>query len=155
VTTYLVFLPRQNWRVQLSYKVSPAITLRNRVELLWYDKNGSNKENGFLTYADLIYKPLQKRYSGNLRLQYFETDGYNSRIYPYENDVLYSFSIPAFYGKGFRYYVNINYDMSKKLSFWLRWAQTIYRDQQSIGSGLDEISGNKKTEVKLEARFIF
>ncbi|MFI5133038.1 MAG: ComEA family DNA-binding protein [Chitinophagales bacterium] len=155
VTNYLVFLPKQDWRVQLSYKISAAITLRNRVELLWYDNNGLDKENGFLTYVDFIYKPLSKRYSGNLRLQYFETDGYNSRLYAFENDVLYSYSIPVLYGKGFRYYVNINYDMSKRLSFWLRWAQTIYSGQNSVGSGLDQITGNKKTEIKVEARFAF
>ena len=40
VTNYLVNLPRQNWRTQISYKINTAIALRNRVEILWYDKNG-------------------------------------------------------------------------------------------------------------------
>jgi hypothetical protein len=155
ITNYLVALPRQNWRLQVSYKLNTAIALRNRVELLWYDNKGVNKENGFLGFFDFIYRPLLKPYSGVLRLQYFETDGYNSRIYAYENDVLYSYSIPAFFDKGFRYYYTLNYDLSKKLSFWVRWAQTIYRDKKRIGSGLDEISGNKRSELKLQARWIF
>ncbi|MEJ7586251.1 MAG: hypothetical protein WKI04_01690 [Ferruginibacter sp.] len=75
--------------------------------------------------------------------------------YAYENDVLYSFSIPVFYEKGYRYYVNVNYDLTKKLSVWLRCAQTIYKVQTEIGSGLDEIAGNKKTEVKLQALYQF
>ncbi len=154
VTNYLVTIPRQSWRTQVSYKLNTALALRSRLELLWYDNKGVNKENGFLTYFDFIYKPLLKPYSGVLRLQYFETDDYNSRIYAYENDVLYSYSIPAFYDKGFRYYANINYDIGKKFSLWLRWAQTIYRERTTVGSGLDEIQGNKKTEVKLQARFI-
>ena len=37
----------------------------------------------------------------------------------YENDVLYGFSIPVFYDKGYRYYVNLNYDVTKRLSLWL------------------------------------
>ena len=155
VTNFLVNLPKQNWRTQVSYKTNPVIALRNRVELVWYDKNGDNPETGFLTFFDVIYKPLMKPFSGVLRLQYFETDGYNSRLYAYENDVLYSYSIPVFYDKGYRYYMTVNYDMSKKVSFWLRLAQTIYRDKKSIGSGLDEIEGDKKTEVKLQARFLF
>ena len=155
VTNYLVALPRQNWRVQLSYKLNPAIAVRNRVELLWYDNNSVNKENGFLSFVDLIYKPLLTPYSGVLRLQYFETDGYNSRIYAYENDVLYSYSIPAFFDKGFRYYLTLNYDLNKRMSLWLRWAQTIYRDIKTIGSGLDEIEGNKRSELKLQVRWIF
>jgi hypothetical protein len=88
-------------------------------------------------------------------LQYFETDGYNSRLYAYENDVLYSFSIPVFYDKGYRYYVNLNYDINKKLSIWLKWAQTVYKGKILIGSGLDEIEGNRKTEIKLQAMYKF
>ena len=154
-TNYLVTIPRQNWRMQVSYKLNQAIALRNRVELLWYDNNGMNKENGFLDFFDFVYRPLLKPFSGIIRLQYFETDLYNSRIYAYENDVLYSYSIPAFFDKGFRYYFTLNYDISKKMSLWLRWAQTIYSDQNSIGSGLDEISGNHKSEIKVQARWLW
>lgn len=154
-TNYIIAVPKQDWRTQISYKVNASVALRNRAELLWYDNNGANKENGFLSFFDIIYKPLLSPYSGVLRLQYFGTGGYNSRIYAYENDVLYSYSIPAFFDKGFRYYLTLNYDASKKFSFWLRWAQTIYRDKQSVGSGLDEINGNKRSELKLQARWIF
>lgn len=155
VTNYLVFLPRQNWRTQLSYKFSTAFTIRNRIELLWYDKNGINRENGFLVYSDFMYRPGQNPFSAVVRLQYFETDGYNSRIYAYENDVLYSYSIPAFFDKGYRYYVTLNYDVNKSLSLWFRWAQTIYSDKKLIGSGLDEIKGNTRSEAKLQIRCLF
>jgi hypothetical protein len=151
-TNYLVRLPRQNWRAQVSYKINGSLALRNRVELLWYDKNGSNRETGFLTYIDIVHKPMLKPFAGTLRLQYFETDDYNSRIYAYENDVLYSYSIPAFFDKGFRYYLTLNYDLNKKTSLWFRVAQTIYRDRNTVGSGLDEIMGNKKTELKIQCR---
>jgi len=153
-TNFLATIPRQSWRTQLMYKINPSIALRNRIELLWYDNNGENRENGFLTFFDFIYKPMMKPISGVLRLQYFETDGYDSRIYAYENDVLYSYSIPAFSDKGFRYYLTMNYDLSKKVSFWLRWAQTIYKNRNTVGSGLDEIQGNRRTELKLQARWI-
>jgi hypothetical protein len=96
-----------------------------------------------------------KNYSGNIRLQYFETDSYNSRLYAYEDDVLYSFSIPVLYGKGVRYYINAHYEFSKKLGLWCRFAQTIYKDQATVGTGLDQINGNKKTEVKLQAIYQF
>jgi hypothetical protein len=155
VTNYLVAIPKQNWRTQIIYKLDKVVTLRTRFELLWYNKNSNNAENGFLNFFDLLYKPLLKPYSGNLRLQYFETGGYDSRIYAYENDVLYGYSIPAFYDKGWRYYLNFNYDIQKNLSVWLRWAQTIYRDKKNIGSGLDEIPGNKKSEIKLQVIWIF
>lgn len=154
-TNFLVSIPRQNWRTQFIYKVSPSLALRSRVELLWYDKKGANSENGFMTFFDFIYKPLMKPVSGNIRLQYFETDDYNSRIYAYENDVLYYFSIPVFFTKGYRYYINLNADLSKKISIWFKWSQTIYEDLNSIGSGLDEIKGSAKSEIRVLARISF
>ena len=164
VTNYLVLIPKQSWRTQISYKINSATTVRNRIEMLWYDKDArpddpvgreNDFETGFLSFFDLLYKPLLKPYSGNIRLEYFETGGYNSRIYTYENDVLYSFSIPGFYDKGYRYYINLSYDLKKNLSAWIRWAQTIYKNKASVGSGLDEIPGNHRSEIKIQMMLLF
>jgi len=151
----VVMQPRKNWRTQLNYKVNAVIMVRTRTEIVWFDKKGDAYEQGFLSYIDMLYKPLLNPFSGNLRLQYFETGGYNSRLYAYENDVLYHFSIPVFYDKGYRYYININYDINKKISCWARWAQTIYRGKTLIGSGLDEIKGNTRSEVRVQANYKF
>lgn len=147
--------PKQGLRSQFNYKLDNQFTLRSRVELAWFDKRGDNPQNGFLTFVDVLYKPVLKPFSGNIRLLYFETDGYDSRMYAFENDVLYSYSIPVFFDKGYRYYVNANYDFSKKISVWMRFAQTIYADKNEIGSGLDLIRGNAKSEVKLQMIYSF
>lgn len=152
---FLISTPRQSWRTQVNYKFSAALGLKYRVEFMWFDKKGESSESGFLTFFDFVYRPVLKPVSIVTRLQYFETDDYNSRIYAYENDVLYSYSIPAFYDKGFRYYINLNYDWGKKLSFWLRWAQTIFKNRNSVGSGLDEIPGNRRSELKFQVRYQF
>ncbi len=141
---------RKNWRTQIQYKVSPSVTLRQRLDAMWYDLGGALESRGILAFFDVFYKPMLKPFSANMRLQYFETDDFNSRIYAYENDVLYGFSIPPFSDKGYRYYLNFNYDVSKKLALWVRWAQIIYKNKASIGSGLDEIDGNQRSEVKVQ-----
>ncbi|MFN5133685.1 MAG: hypothetical protein ACK5DG_00105, partial [Chitinophagaceae bacterium] len=128
---------------------------RQRLDAMWYDLKGPRESRGFLAFFDVFYKPVLKPFSANLRLQYFETDGFDSRIYAYENDVLYSFSIPAFFNKGFRYYTNINYDFSKKLSLWVRLARLDYIDQSVVGSGLDEIPKNHRTEVRVQILWKF
>jgi hypothetical protein len=148
-------IPRKNWRVQVQSKVSPVVTLRQRVDVMCYDKDGPLESNGFLAFFDVFFKPMLKPFSGNIRFQYFETDNFDSRIYAYENDVLYGFSIPAFFDKGFRYYTNINYDVSQKLSLWLRIARTSYLNRETVGSGLDEINGNARTEVRVQVLWKF
>jgi hypothetical protein len=151
---YLVANLRQNIRVHMVYKLTSSFTLKARTEIVHFNKKSEGGEQGFLMYAEGGYK-YGFRLSANLRLQYFETDSYNSRIYAYESDVLLSYSIPPFYDKGFRYYFNINYDVSRKLSFWMRWSQTIFNNRESIGSGLDQIAGNKRSDVKLQLRYVF
>lgn len=148
-------IPRQNWRTQVAYKVSQSVTLRARAEANWYDVRGKETEQGFLLYTDFFYKPMMKPLGLNLRLQYFETDGYNSRLYAYENDVLYSYSIPPFSGKGTRWYTNINYDFTRNITCWFRIARTLYPGETSVGSGLDEISANHKTDYRVQVRFLF
>ncbi len=151
----VIYQPRKNWRMQISYKISPRFSVRNRTELVWFDKKGKAAEEGFMIYGDLFYKPLRNSFSANMRLQYFETGGYNSRLYTYESDVLYYFAIPVLYDKGYRYYFNVNYDFSKKLSVWAKWSQTIYRDRTTVGSGLDEIQGNIRSETRIELLYKF
>jgi hypothetical protein len=146
---------KQTLRSQFNYKIDNQFTLRSRVELAWFDKKGDNAQNGFLTFVDVIYKPVLTPFSGNVRLLYFETDGYDSRIYTFENDVLYGYSIPVFFDKGYRWYLNANYDLSKRFSVWVKFSQTIYTDKSEFGSGLDLIKGNLKSEVKLQVMYSF
>jgi hypothetical protein len=148
-------IPRQNWRTHISYKVSPSVTLRARAEAVLYDRGGDEAEQGFMVYTDFNYKPMLKPVSFNLRLQFFETDDFNSRIFAFENDVLYSFSIPPLYGKGFRWYTNINYDITPNISVWFRLARSYFPDQTSVGSGLDEIPHNHRTDYRAQVRFLF
>lgn len=146
---------KQGLRAQFRYKLDRTFTFRSRVDLSWYDKRGNNPQTGFLTYFDVIYKKIFSPVSGNIRLLYFETTGYDARLYAFENDVLYGYSIPVFSGKGYRYYLNVSYKVNKSLQFWGRLAQTIYSDRDKVGSGLDEIQGNKRTEVKLQLQYNF
>ncbi|TWI79125.1 helix-hairpin-helix protein [Lacibacter cauensis] len=153
ITALVKPVTRKNWRTQIQFKVNTSITLRQRFDVMWYDLGGPLESRGVLTFFDVFYKPMLKPFSANMRLQYFESDDYNSRIYAYENDVLYGFSIPSFSDKGYRYYLNVNFDLTQKLSFWLRWAQVIYAGKTIIGSGLDEISDSKKSDIKLQFSF--
>ncbi|MEO9022475.1 MAG: helix-hairpin-helix domain-containing protein [Ginsengibacter sp.] len=147
--------PRQGLRTQFRYKPEGKFAFRSRVEMAWFDKKGDAPQNGFLIFSDVIFKPVMKPFSANARVLYFESDGYDSRMYTFENDVLYGYSIPVFFDKGYRYYINVNYDFSRKMSVWIRFAQTIYSDKTSIGSGLDVIQGNKRSEMKLQIIYSF
>lgn len=141
-----------NLRYDLSYKISDRYRIKSRIEWVHVTKTNEYDENGYLIYQDLIYKPLSSKWSYTLRYALFDTPGYNSRIYAYENDVLYSFSIPAYYYKGNRAYLMIQYSPNNKIDLWVRIGQFFYYNRNVIGSGLDEIQGNTKTDLKIQLR---
>jgi hypothetical protein len=140
----------QKMRFHFNYKYSEKIVLKTRIEQALY--TGIEKETGWMIFQDIQYAPIKIPLKISARVAWFDTDSYNSRIYAYENDLLYTFSIPAFYGNGFRTYLNLNYKISKKLDCWFKIANTTWNDRDIISSGYNEIQGNNKTELKFQLR---
>ncbi|NTW24091.1 MAG: helix-hairpin-helix domain-containing protein [Lentimicrobium sp.] len=143
---------KQNFRIDLNFKPNEIITLKTRLETTDWQMPGFEKRNGFLIYQDLAYNHPEKPWQINTRFALFDTDTYNERLYAYESDVLYAFSIPSYYYKGSRFYLMGKYSFGRNLDIWIRYSITYYANQQIIGSGLDEIQGNKKSEVKIQLR---
>lgn len=143
----------QNFRLELDYKAGP-FQFRNRAELSLYKKEAAH-EQGVLLYQDILYKPMRSRFSGNLRFALFDTDGFNSRIYAFENDVLYSYSIPAYQNCGTRFYVNAKYKFKRSADLSVRYAISSYANQEETGSGTDLIEGHNRSEIKIQLAFQF
>ena len=152
---FLVNESRQALRFNYKYKVSEVITLVNRIEWSHYKMGSLKAENGFFIAQDILFKKMGFPLSGNARIAIFRTSSYNTRIYAYENDVLYTFSIPAVYGNGIRYYLTLNADITRNIEVWFRVANTQVFDSKTFGSGLDEINRNHRTEIKAQVRFKF
>ncbi len=152
---YLVNEQQTNYRYNFSYQISPSFKIKSRVELVNYDKEESPFETGYVLYQDIIYKALSSPFSFSLRYGIFDTDSYNSRIYAYENDVLYAFSIPAYYNRGTRTYLTVKYNIKRGIDIWLRYGLFYYDNVDVISSGLEEIQGNHKQEIKAQIRFKF
>lgn len=147
-------------RTEWKHSFRKNITVRTRLEYLWYDPGSADHEKGKMALFDVIYHPRLRPYSGNMRVQYVNTDSYNSRIYAYESDVLYENSTPAVYGHTLRYYINLGISVRRVfhlekhfgsgLTIWLRWAQSLYPAHTVIATGLDQYTGSHKSEIKLQ-----
>ena len=157
-TTPVELVPRHNLRYHLTYRFERGFVLKTRVEATWYNTKWASAEKGYLTYIDLHYKHPIKPFSGYSRILYFETGGYQSRLYAYENDLMFSFNSPVFFDKGFRWYLNLRTNVSKWIfsrSFVsivaeLKYALTHYFKLDKIGSELNEIQGNLRSELKFQ-----
>ena len=139
---------KQNFRYHINYRISPVAGFRSRIELVQFSKNDAN-QNGFLIFQDLDIDFRTIPLSVNMRYCLFDAT-YDSRIYAYESDMLYNFSIPSFSGRGSRVFVLLNYRFFKRLDLRVRYSQFVFTDRQVISSGNDEISGNIKSEFKVQ-----
>ncbi|UCH15532.1 MAG: helix-hairpin-helix domain-containing protein [Bacteroidales bacterium] len=142
-------------RLHFSYSLSNNFQLRSRLELNNIDKINDTPDKGYLLYQDMVYKFQKLPATIYFRYAIFDTDSYYSRIYAYENDLLYSYAIPPLYYRGVRSYIMIKYSVSQEIDLWLKYGRTSYSDRDSIGSGLNEINGNTKSEVKAQVRMRF
>ena len=152
---YLVNRKRTYLRYHVSYKVSDELRLKSRLEVSEFILGDREPEKGFLVYQDVSYKMSQAPVTFSFRFAMFETDTYNARIYAYETDVLYAFSIPAYFYRGTRMYFMTRVKLMKRVDLWVRYAQTYFDNRSVISSGLTEIQGNTKSEVKAQLRIKF
>lgn len=133
-------------RIHTEYTLNGKLTLRSRVEYAGYSFYNVH-ERGFLAFQDVIYAPC-RWIKFWLRYAWFNTDGYNSRIYTYENDLMYTFSIPEFHGAGHRIYLNLKLSPSSRISAYLKAGCTIHDGALSWGSGNDMTPGNQRFELR-------
>jgi Helix-hairpin-helix motif len=152
---FLDDVKREGYRAETNWQLNKNWHFQNRLEVSQYKKGNAKREFGYLIYQDIDYSPMFTKLTGNVRFAYFNTPSYNSRIYAYEDDVLYSFAFGMYNGKGFRTYLNLKYNIIKKLNVWFRYGLFIYQDVKTVGTYLDEIKGNKKSEVKIQIRYQF
>jgi hypothetical protein len=144
---------REKLRLQLDGKWKETLLFKSRAEWIWYGHEQLSQ--GFLIFQDVGFKTRKNNLNCWARIAYFNTDDYDSRVYAYENDLLYQFSIPAFYGEGFRFYLNGKVKICENIDIWVKASQSKYLAADLIGSGNSEIEGNKRTEVKFQVRYRF
>ncbi len=113
VFAYPQYYIQKNLRTHLSFQATPALQFRSRLEVCYLARGiNTDPETGFLVYGEIHIKLPGSPASGNFRIQVFESDSYDTRIYAYEQDVLYTSSIPFFYRKGMRLYGNFKWKYS-------------------------------------------
>ncbi len=112
----LVEIRKDRMRIHAVYKVSRAVELRSRIELTTAQLADFERTNGFIAYQEVVIKSLGSPVSAALRYALFDTDNFDTRVYTFETDPFTAFSVPAFSGRGSRYYVNLQWRITR----WLR-----------------------------------
>lgn len=128
VRTILPYV-RSAVRLQGELRATEQLTLRARIEYARTQESG-RVSDGTLVYQDVLFKPMSIPVSFTARIAIVDTDDFDSRIYAFENDLLYRFRIPAYYGRGTRAYLNVRWKASARLTAEVRGALASYRDRE-------------------------
>jgi hypothetical protein len=142
-------IPSQNeittQSLKLSAKYSPSeyITLNLRTDYKRVKPSGST---GMMLLQDINLRFRKFPVSIWVRYAIFNTGGFESGLYTWENDLLNSFSIPVLYGRGNREYIMVSWKVSYKAELRIKYDVT---STLSINYRMKEVD-----EFKIQFRII-
>ena len=91
------------------YSVHEKLTLGTRID---YKVANPGRSRGFSLFQEINYSFRHLPVTIWARYCIFNTNDWYSRIYTYENDLLYSYSVPALYGEGSRSYIMVKWKIA-------------------------------------------
>ena len=137
----------------LNWNIIPSLSSKTQLHGRIYSaQNTGSTETGWAISEGIGWNresfPLRLHVQGT----YFKTDNYDCRVYLSEKNILYGFGLPMLYGEGIRWSVTLTYQVGKHLHLEAKYARTTYKNVSSIGSGLQQISGNHQDNLWIQLR---
>ena len=145
---------RQTLRFHGEWVANQALRLRARIEASRFVETDGEVETGGLVYQDVRWQTLAWLRL-DTRLTLFRTDGYDARLYAFENDLTGVFAIPALSGRGARGYILLTATPATNLSIQAKLASTWLRNVRRIGSGNSEVQGDRVRDLGVQVRYRF
>lgn len=168
--TQLLFHNSHNLRLQCQYAPTDMLTLRTTINATLKQLESETTAKGFLISENLRLTLPKHKGRAELTFAYFNTDSYDSRISIYEPSLLYTFGFHSFYNHGIRTSLLASLPLSRlfgkaetksartntaNLTLNAKLGTTIYFGQQSIGTGLELIPQNHRTDLQMQLRWKF
>jgi hypothetical protein len=141
-------------RLRMQYNVL-SVLMKTSLDGVIHTEAPKEESRGVMLSQQLSWKPSAIPFHLDLFGAIFHTADYDSRIFSYENTILYAFSAPQFYGSGYRLSAVFRWDLSRRLSFSAKLANTHYYDRDRIGTDPEEIEGRNKTDMATLIRWKF
>ena len=144
-------LSQYKLRLEGRFEASPGFRFKTRVECDLAPVKARALNPGWLLFQDIEYSFFRVDLKFWLRACIFDVPDYGGRIYAYENDVLYDFTSFVHFGKGIRGIMMLRWAPFNWMDLWLR-ISTVFYTSRHIGSGWDEVEGNRQNEIEIQLR---
>jgi hypothetical protein len=131
-------------RTSARYSINSNLTFGTRVDYKIVNPSGNI---GYVLLQDINYTFRRVPVTLWIRYCIFNTDSWSSRVYTYENDLLYSFSIPALAGTGSRMYVMAKWRISEYAELRIKYGMT------SVIMNGDSVKNSDEIKVQFRVWF--
>lgn len=142
------------YRLRFSHTMPGGWNFRTVADIAHYKEKPFSAEKGYMLSQNIGYRG-KKSITGDAYLAFFNAGSYNARLYSYERNLLNSFYMPSFYGKGMRLALSARYDIDPALSLSFKMGYTHYFNRDTIGSGTEQIDGKSRTDLYLYLKWRF
>jgi hypothetical protein len=136
-----------SYRISIRMKMDNTWELGFRTEYVIPSNTSSKQAPASSVSQSIFFHPLGKSFSANARYSIFNCPSFDSRIYEYENDLPGAFSIPFYYGRGSRFYLNFNCRIMRSINFSIRYSISWI---ENAGE-----SDKESSEIKLQTKINF
>lgn len=138
-------------RLDLSCPLSRSTSYKMRLEIKSIHSLFIEKRHGWMIYHD--FKTSVNNHEINLRLMFFNTDDYDTRIFVFERNLSHAYSVLSYNNTGMRFYLFVKRKINEFATGAIRFAVLKYFDRNEMGSGPDLLKSSHKEEIKLEINF--
>ncbi|MFN1835313.1 ComEA family DNA-binding protein [Balneola sp. MJW-20] len=143
---------RQSTRFQIQHQLGGKLRMRTRLE--WVRSRPAGEDHiykGILLFQDIRWHVLGWL-RADTRFTVFGSPDYSSRLYQFENDLLYVMTNTMLNDQGKRFYLLLKADAGENLELWFKYGVTVYDGLRVLGSGPEQIRGNRRSSVGLQLR---
>jgi hypothetical protein len=137
-------------RTQLDLRLTREVRLRARLEKIYLQEEAiRKKEQGMMLYEDVSCAPSPV-FSASVRIIFFRTGSYETRLTESENDLSGATSLPLLSGEGDRWYAVLNFRPCGSCEISAKYSRLTRDDIRRVGTGLDELPGNVDDRIGLQ-----
>jgi hypothetical protein len=134
----------RNIRGSIRYTLNDNLVLGTRLD---YKHVNPSASKGIMMLQDINFRFIKIPLTLWFRYCLFNTDDWDSRIYAYENDLLYSFSIPALSGEGTRSYIMVKWEIGDFADIRFKYSIT--------SLAWNDTSIEERNEIRFQAKILF
>ena len=135
------------WRQEHRARLSAEWSDERWVSRTQIDNTKVSVSQGYMLTQNFGF--ISPKYSLYVGGKYFNTDGYDSRLYSYERAMPRTFSYPSYFGHGIRYSLVVEWRPVPSLQFTAKSGVVDYFDRSTIGTSHQQINASSACDIEL------